>query len=917
MSYQSEAALEKQLLEKLEANGYESVKISDVSQLEQNLRNQLEKHNKTTFTDDEFKKIRTHLDGGSLFVRSQKLRDKYELERLDGVKYVEFINTKEWCRNLFQVTHQITNREGKYENRYDVTILINGLPLVQIELKRRGMELKEAFNQICRYRKDSFHVGLFNYIQIFVVSNGVNTKYFANNRELDGKQTYYWTDKENHRFSQLEEFADHFMERCHLAKMITKYIVLNHTAEALMVLRPYQFYAAESIARSVEETVKNGYIWHTTGSGKTLTSFKTAQLLSESDKVDKILFVVDRKDLDYQTNKEFNHFCEGSVEGTEDTKSLVRQLGGSRKLVITTIQKLTNAVKNDRHSTVMAQVKDQKLVFIFDECHRSQFGDMHKLITNFFTNHQCFGFTGTPIMAENANGGRTTTDLFDECLHKYVIKDAIDDENVLGFSVEYISTFKEKKLIQDDDVEAIDKQEILEHPERIGNIVDHIITVHDKKTFHKDFTGLLAVSSIAALIKYYDAFKGHAHNLKLATIFSFGVNEDPEETRDASSRDRLEEFMGDYNQTFGTNFSTRSDGTGPRKKRSANDFNAYYIDVAKKVKEKKIDILIVVNMFLTGFDSRWLNTLYVDKNLQYHGLIQAFSRTNRLNGEKKKHGNIVCYRNLKKKVDQAVLLYSNKDAMDTVLMKSYEEYLETFNGLLDRLLKEYPGMESIDALQGETEKKAFIELFRNILRLKATLATFAQFSIDDSIIEEQLLEDYTSKYTDLYQEIKGKTEKEKVSILDDIDFEMELLRRDDINVDYILTLLRELDPDEEGYEQAKEFIYKTINQNPSLKSKKKLIEDFINRKLDSKGDVEGDWEQFLMEEKFKEITFLVAQENLHRDKIEELLEEYDFTGRLDEEILESSFQETLTFLTRREKKQALMIKIKDLIEKYN
>ena len=916
MSYQSEAALEAKLIKTLSANGYLPVKIANIEALELNFREQLEKHNGVTFSDDEFLRIRNHLDGGSVFEKAVKLRDRYELIRETGTVYVEFINTAEWCKNIFQVTNQITNCSGRYVNRYDVTILINGLPLVQIELKRRGMEIKEAFNQVVRYKKDSLHVGLFNYIQLFIISNGINTKYFANNRQMSSKQIFFWTDRENKRYTKLDEFTEQFLEPCHLAKMITRYIVLHHSDRILMVLRPYQFYAAEAIVKRVAGTTNNGYIWHTTGSGKTLTSFKTSQLLTEIDKVDKIVFVVDRKDLDYQTTREFNHFSPDAVEGTENTESLVKQLGSNNKLVITTIQKLTNAVKKDRHSSVMEKVRNKRMIFIYDECHRSQFGDMHKLITGYFTNHQSFGFTGTPIMAENANKGRTTKDLFGDCLHQYVIKDAIDDDNVLGFSVEYFATFKGTANIQDDQVEAIDRKEVMEHLDRIDLVVNHILDNHNKKTFNKEFTAILAVANIPLLIKYYELLKSKSHNLTIATIFSFGANEDPSEERDESSRDKLEEFMSDYNAAYGTNFTTKT-GDSSWSKRRSNDFNAYYIDIAKKVRDRKIDILIVVNMFLTGFDSPWLNTLYIDKNLNYHGLIQAFSRTNRLKNEKKKHGNIVCYRNLKTEVDKAVLLYSNKDALDTVIMNSYKTYLGKFNELLISLYEKYPNLEAIDDLSGETEKKDFIELFRNILRLKAILATFSQFKFEDTIIPEQRFEDYTSKYRDLYNDIKNKTEPEKVSILDDIDFEIELLQRSDINVDYIISLLKELNRDDDDFVKEKEFILTTISNSVNLKSKKKLIEDFIDKVLDPLGDVEGDFELYMLEEKKKELFDFVREEGLDLKKVEHLLDEYDFTGRLDEGILESSFIESLGLLQRRTKKESVINKLINFIEKYN
>ncbi len=760
------------------------------------------------------------------------------------------------------------------------------------------------------------NVGLFNYIQLFIISNGVNTKYFCNNKSLSSKQLFYWTDTTNKRYSKLDEFSDIFLEPCHLSKMICKYIVLHHSDSLLMVLRPYQYYAAEAILKKVEGSVNNGYIWHTTGSGKTLTSFKTSQLLTESKLVDKIVFVVDRKDLDYQTTREFNYFSEDSVTGTENTKSLVKQLSLDNKLVITTIQKLTNAVKKDKHNKILKKIKEKRLVFIFDECHRSQFGTMHKLITDFFKNHQSFGFTGTPILAENANNNKTTKDIFDDCLHKYVIKDAIDDDNVLGFSVEYFSTFQSNKEMEDEEVLSINKTEVFDNPKRQRHIVENILKNHNRKTFNREFNSIFAVSSISALINYYEIFKSFDHNLIIATIFSYDANEDPNEKRAESSRDKLQEFMKDYNIKFGTNFSALSEGHLIGKP-SSNDFNAYYIDVAKKVKEKKIDILLVVNMFLTGFDSKSLNTLYVDKNLQYHGLIQAFSRTNRILNEKKKHGNIICYRALKNNTDTAITLYSDKDAIDTVIMKPYEDYLKQFEELLSILLNKYPDVSSIDDLEGEEEKKEFIELFRNILRLKTQLNSFSQFDFDDTQIEEQEFEDYISKYKDLYDQIKT-TEAEKTSILDDIDFEMELLRRDDINVDYILSLLNNLDVSTDDFIKEKETILSILSNSIELKSKKELIERFMDEILINKDEnILDGFDLFISLEKQKEIKKFSEKENLDQKIIEKLLDEHGFTGRIDEDILESSINENFGLLKRRAKKKDLLRKIEKLIEKFS
>ena len=644
MSKQSEAILEENLIKQLVENQYEKVVIKDDKELEQNLKKQLEKHNKTTITETEFKRILNYLNKGNVFEKAKILRDKFVLPCDDGTtKYIEFLDSEHWCQNLFQVTSQVTV-DGKYKNRYDVTLLINGLPLCQIELKRRGLELKEAFNQTLRYKRHSYSANnaLFNYIQLFVISNGVNTKYYANSKleSMNFKQTFFWADKNNKNITNLEEFTNSFLERCHLSKMICKYIVLAEVPKILMVLRPYQFWAVEAIIERVRDTSKNGYIWHTTGSGKTLTSFKTAQILMKLPNVYKVVFVVDRKDLDYQTTKEFNSFSDGSVDGTDNTKALVKQFSDDTKLIVTTIQKLNTAISKKQYLTQMEKIKDKHIVFIFDECHRSQFGETHLNITRFFEKNQMIGFTGTPIFVDNATGNklgkRTTKELFDDCLHKYVITDAINDDNVLKFSVEYVGRYKEKvgsATNIDIEVESIDTKELLESQERLEKIVDYILANHARKTHSREFTAMMCVSSVDMLIKYYEAFKAKEHNLKIATIFSYSANEEDkdangtvelddadgsfvdEEHINVHSREKLDEFIIDYNKMFGSKFSTKD----------SQSFYNYYNDISKKVKNKEVDILLVVNMFLTGFDSKTLNTLYVDKNLKYHGLIQAFS----------------------------------------------------------------------------------------------------------------------------------------------------------------------------------------------------------------------------------------------------------------------------------------------------
>lgn len=901
MVLQSEAMLEKSLITRLEEQGYEYIGIKNEDELNRNFKKQLEKHNKVELTEEEFGRILLHLDKGSIFKKAEILRDKYELKRTDGTLYLEFIDREDWCHNLFQVTNQIT-MHGKYENRYDVTILINGIPLVQIELKRRGIELKEAFNQINRYHKHSFK-GLFNYVQLFVISNGVNTKYYANNRDKSFKFTFYWTDKDNKKISSLDEFADTFLEKCQLAKMITRYIVLNQSDESLMILRPYQFYAVEGILNKAINTNDNGYIWHTTGSGKTLTSFKASQLLTMDKNIDQVIFVVDRRDLDYQTTKEFNSFCNGAVDGTENTASLVKQLAGANKLVITTIQKLTRAIDNDRYEHKMNALKDKKIILIFDECHRSQFGDMHRKITDFFSNIQYFGFTGTPIFSENANKFRTTKDLFGDCLHRYLIKDAISDKNVLGFAVEYVGRYKDKNRNQPDiEVEAIDTKELMESDQRLSAIADYILNNHNAKTFNKEFTGIFAVSSIQVLNKYYELFKAKDHNLKIATIFSYGANEE-DEGGDEHSRDRLERYMKDYNSMFGTNYST-------------DTFDEYYVDVAKRVKDKQIDILLVVNMFLTGFDSKYLNTLYVDKNLKYHGLVQAFSRTNRILNEKKKQGNIVCFRNLKDRVDEAITLYSDENALETVLMKSYKEYVEDFNHILTDMRAVVTEVRDVDDLQSEKEKLDFITRFRELLRTMTRLSTFTEFDFEDLNIDPQTFEDYRSKYLDLYEDTR---KVDKISILEDVDFEIELLRRDDINVNYILNLLKDLDRKSSSFEQDRKFILESMEKNINLRSKRELVEKFIDQKLmniNSENDFDTEFEKFMEQEKKQAVYNLIELENLKQQEIQEAFEEYEFSGKLKKDTIKSSFFTKLGLKEMRKKVDFIGHQISNIVEMF-
>lgn len=900
MNTQSEAILEENLLKQLVSLGYEKVLIRDEAELLSNLKKQLERHNKTTLDDMEFSRILNHLNKGNVFEKAKIVRDKFALTREDGTtKYIEFIDTEHWCQNLFQVTHQVTI-EGSYKNRYDVTILINGLPLVQIELKRRGLELKEAFNQINRYQRHSYSANsaLFHYVQIFVISNGVNTKYYANNRKQSFKQTFFWADKENKNITNLNEFTDVFLEPCHISKMICKYVVLAEVTKTLMILRPYQYHATEAIIDRVVNTNKNGYIWHTTGSGKTLTSFKTAQILMKLPNVHKVVFVVDRKDLDYQTTKEFNSFSQGSVDGTDNTASLVKQFNDDTRLIVTTIQKLNTAINKQRYLEKMENLRDKHIVFIFDECHRSQFGETHLNITKFFNNYQMIGFTGTPIFADNATGNkfgkRTTKELFDECLHKYVITDAISDDNVLKFSVEYVGRYKEKANSHnnlDIEVEDIDTKELLESPERLEKITDYIIANHNRKTHSKEFTAMMCVSSVDVLTKYYDLFNSKQHGLKIATIFSYSTNEDDkdangldaldesdgahvdEEHINKHSRDRLEEYIGHYNTMFGTNFTTKD----------SQSFYNYYNDISKRVKQQEIDILLVVNMFLTGFDSKTLNTLYVDKNLKYHGLIQAFSRTNRILNEQKSQGNILCFRNLKKATDDAIALFSNKNAKDIILMKSYEEYVEKFVEALKKLKEIAPTIDSVNDLYDEESKLEFVKAFRELMRIKNILGSFADFSFADLGIVEQEFEDYKSKYLDIHDTIGKGEGKEKVSILEDVDFELELIHKDEINVTYILKLLAQLkDASEQEHQTQRQNIVNIINGNAQLRSKRELIERFIDGHLMSLEDVDtvdDAFEKFWDEEKIKAFDTLCEEENLNKEEVKKVVDTYLYDER--------------------------------------
>ncbi len=948
MSKQSEQILENQLVEQLQNLGYIFVKIKDEQELITNLKQQLEKHNKISFSDTEFKKVMNILTKGSVFEKAKTLREKQYIIRDNGDNlYFEFLNTEHWCQNQYQVTRQVSI-DGRYKNRYDVTLLVNGLPLVQIELKRRGYEMKKAFNQINRYQRHSFgaNSALYQYIQIFIISNGVNTKYYANNRRQSFKQTFYWTDKKNKRLTNiLNGFTSEFLEPCHISKIISKYIVLNETKKILMVLRPYQYYAVEALIDRVKNSKKNGYIWHTTGSGKTLTSFKASQIIMNMPEVEKVVFVVDRKDLDYQTTKEFNSFSKGSIDGTDNTKALVKQFSDDTKLIVTTIQKLNTAISKKQYLSRMQKLQNKRLVFIFDECHRSQFGETHNKIKSFFNNIQFFGFTGTPIFAENAFknafGKRTTKELFGDALHKYVITDAIKDENVLKFSVEYVGRYKKKDSATEIDIEVedIDTKELMEDEIRLEKVTNYILAHHNRKTHNRTFTAMFAVSNVKTLIKYYELFKQKKkegkHNFKIAAIFSYVANEDdadangyiPEEdllmaaepqaqyginTNTQHSREKLDEFIEDYNKMFGSNFSTKD----------SQSFYNYYNDISKKVKERKIDILLVVNMFLTGFDSPPLNTLYVDKNLKYHGLIQAYSRTNRVLDDRKSQGNIVAFRNLKKATDDAITLFSNKEAIEVIIMKPYEEYVKKFTEAFIELLKIVPTVDSVNNLQSEDDELKFVQAFRRLMRIKNIMVAFADFKWEDLSMNEQLFEDYKSKYLDLYDKVKNNYQKEKVSILEDVDFELELIRRDEINVNYIIQLLVKLkSKTKKDAEQTEKEIVKLLNSEVKLRSKRELIEKFISENLpeiDKEENIAQEFKNYWAIEKQKAFKRLVKDENLSEEKTQKLIENYLFAERepLRDEILELIEGEKPSVLQRKKLGDRILKKILAFVEKF-
>ena len=923
--YQSEAELERAFIEQLSAQAYEYMKITAETDLVQNLRKQLEKLNDFEFTDTEW----NHFFVSEIANPNQSIEEKTatiqedyikNLVRDDGtVKNVYLLRKDNIHHNTLQVINQYATEDGQRSNRYDVTVLVNGLPLVHVELKRRGVAIQEAFNQINRYQRESFWAGsgLFEYVQLFIISNGTHTKYYSNTTRAShikesaegtvkkGKRssnsfefTSWWADATNKPITDLVDFGKTFFAKHSLLNILTRYCVFTSDKQ-LLAMRPYQIVATEKILSKIEVSTNykklgtveaGGYVWHTTGSGKTLTSFKTAQLASRLPSVDKVLFVVDRKDLDYQTMREYDKFEKGAANSNTSTAKLQKQLEDpTARIIVTTIQKLDRFISRNSGHTIF----DGHIVLIFDECHRSQFGDMHAAITKAFKSYHLFGFTGTPIFAKNASSGgrpdfKTTEQAFGTKLHTYTIVDAIADKNVLPFKVDYVSTVREAEDIEDKKVSDIDREAVLAAPERLANIVSYIREHFDQKTkrnsFYKlkdrrlaGFNSIFAVSSIDVAKKYYAEFKKQLADvpsdkkLKVATIFSFGVNdedldgmidENSEDTSglDASSRDFLESAIADYNAMFGTSYDTSSD-----------KFQNYYKDVSERVKNREVDILLVVNMFLTGFDATTLNTLWVDKNLRLHGLLQAFSRTNRILNTIKTFGNIVCFRNLEKATNESIALFGDKEASGIVLLKSYEEYyngykdgekeIRGYKSLVDELLEKFPVGERI---MGEQNQKDFIRLYGGVLRVRNILVTFDEFS-GNEILSERDIQDYHSAYIDIYNEFRKGEDAEKENINDDIVFEMELIKQIEINIDYVLTLVKTYHEDHVKNKDLLVDINKAIDSSVELRNKKDLINQFI-ASLDINSVVDDDWQKFVEKKKIDELERIIESENLDHDE---------------------------------------------------
>ena len=938
MAHISEYEVETKFIDRLESIGYEYVELKNYDDVINNFRDQLTRFNEAkikeakgsaSLSDAEFERVLIYLDNKSVYESAKILRDKYVLS-LDNGKtvYLDFFSS-DTDGNIYQVSHQITmDKDHKddvcYKNRYDVTVLINGLPLVQIELKRPGIEINEAINQINRYRKFSFK-GLFRYLQIFVVSNSVQTKYFCNENEMENGMynpilkslVFFWTDEKNKRINTLEEFTAEFFRRSAITEMIDKFMVIKTTEPVLMVMRPYQIYAVKAAKKRILEANQNGYVFACTGSGKTLTSFKLAQLLRDEPVIDKVVFLIDRKDLDDQTVDEYNSFEKECVDNSDSTAVLVKQLKETdRKLIVTTIQKMANAVKSKRYEKLMDEYHDKKVVFIIDECHRSQFGKMHGDIERHFTKANYIGFTGTPIFEANKGAdGRTTADVFnagvltngekrDSCLHRYMIKDAIADGNVLKFSVEYQRTiFAHQIAMKGIDPEQLDDPDyckrhkididgLYHDEERIQKVADHILEHHRQHTYPQGrdiYTAIFAVDSIKTLGQYYDIFKElngkrpEEDRYKITAIFSYGVNEDMDGKGDEHSAELLSRIMDDYNEMFNTSFTLEG-------------FDAYRKDISKRLKQKnlpQVDILLVVNMMLTGFDAKPLNTLYLDKNLIWHTLVQAYSRTNRVDKPTKQFGQIITYRNIKKWQDDALRLFSGDGDPNEYLLENYEYYVQKWINQEPVLRKITPTVDEAGQLQSEDEIRMFIIAFRTMVGTLATLKTFSKFDWDDLavVLGEEEYEGFKSWY--LYYKDNAEKNNTKVSVPVDVDFDIELVRTDRINVVYILNLLKSANKagkTEQEREADLDLILREIERsdNESLRAKKDIMEEFVRTRfydLPEDADIQAAFEEFETERQKAEIEEFAYENGVEYQMVNDILVEYMFNGRISEEAI--------------------------------
>lgn len=953
--YQSEAQLEESLLRRLQSVGYRQVAIPDEATLYAHFREILNQRNAdrlkgTPLSDKEFQRALNQMIGSrSLFEIAQILRGndtqptgKVTIQRDDNSPlYLEFFDGRKWAANVWEVTHQLTV-EGVHENRYDVIILVNGLPLVQIELKRRGVDFTQAFNQIIRYKQETQRqVPILRLVQMYIISNGNETRYFANgDGSLNSKFMFYWTDVQNNWYNDLDAFALAFLEPRRLHSIIARYTIFDSSNQKMLVMRPYQVYATEAIIRQANQHPdENGFIWHTTGSGKTITSFKAARLLSQTTDAEKVIFLIDRADLDAQTAKNFDSYLPATTGGgpaldrTDNTATLVKQLQSlDNPLIVTTIQKLSNAVKNDRFKSVLTPYHDRKVAFIEDECHRSQFGKMRKDVNHWFQNAQHFGFTGTPIFKENVGAdGRTTKDLYDKELHQYLIRDAIRDGNVLGFAVQYISTIRGKGIETGDDekVNAINTREVYENPKRLELIAEHILLNHDRTSKNRLYNAILTVPNTRMALAYYDMFKNldPKHRLNVTTIYTWTANEDDNEehqgTDDVTSRLGLDRVIKDYNAYYHTDFSTE-------------DFKKYFADVSKRMKEhdsrtpdQNIDVLIVVNMFLTGFDSPKLSTLYVDRYLKWHTLLQAFSRTNRVETDSKPFGNIIAYRNLKQDTDDAIKLFSGGTGAANFLAPSYDELKGDFTDAIHKLRQVVPTVQSVDDLYnvGDDAVKEFVLSFRDVLRIFNKLRVYDDFDWSQfaPAFTPQDMENYRGRYFTAYERLTSDgSDKVVGSVLDDIDFEINLVRQDKIDVQYIVNLIKSIDLDsKENRDSDSQRIRRMIDNadSPELKAKSELLKEFLDKvipQLKPNSNIGDALTEFLRESQQKKIQSFAHDKKIPKDLITEQMADYQFYGRADDADIMNRLGKLsgLNFPQRRELKKAVIDFVADAINNY-